>query len=138
MKYLLDTNAASAIMKGDPRVLERLRSVPREDVGLPQPVAAELAYGIERLSASRRQEHLQARFALILQEIPRISWDDNVSRRFGAIKASLERAGERIEDFDVAIAAHALATDATVVTANFSHLGRIRGLRVEDWGRPRP
>jgi tRNA(fMet)-specific endonuclease VapC len=43
------------------------------------------------------------------------------------------RQGTRIEDFDAAIAAHALAYDATLVTANVDHIIRIPGLRVEDW-----
>jgi tRNA(fMet)-specific endonuclease VapC len=38
-----------------------------------------------------------------------------------------------VDDFDVAIAAHAIAHDATVVTRNVRHLVRIRSLRVEEW-----
>jgi len=49
------------------------------------------------------------------------------------VKAALERRGERIEDFDVAIAAHALAHGATLVTANRKHMARVAGLAVEDW-----
>ena len=32
MKYVLDTNAVSALMKGDPQFLTRLRSMSRADV----------------------------------------------------------------------------------------------------------
>ena len=35
--------------------------------------------------------------------------------------------------FDAAIAAHALALEATLVTANVDHMIRVPGLRVEDW-----
>lgn len=52
---------------------------------------------------------LRARFDLIASELPRSVWTDGVSEHFGAIKAALERKGQRIEDFDAAIAAHALA-----------------------------
>ena len=52
---------------------------------------------------------------------------------YGRIKATLERRGTRIEDFDAAIAAHALARGATLVTSNLSHMTRVPGLRVEDW-----
>jgi tRNA(fMet)-specific endonuclease VapC len=44
-----------------------------------------------------------------------------------------ERRGQRIGDFDAAIAAHALAVDGVVVTRNVRHFSRIRGLSVEDW-----
>jgi tRNA(fMet)-specific endonuclease VapC len=133
--YLLDTNAVSALMKGDPAVVARLRAVARADVALPQPVVAEIAYGIERLPRSRRREALAARFELIRGELGRSVWTDSVSERFASIKATLERRGERIEDFDAAVAAHALTESAVLVTADLRHMARITGLRVEDWAR---
>ena len=69
----------------------------------------------------------------ISAELPRAEWTDAVSQMFGRIKATLERRGMRIEDFDAAIAAHALALDATLVTANVDHMIRVPGLLVEDW-----
>jgi hypothetical protein len=56
-----------------------------------------------------------------------------VTDRFGEIKANLERRGERLEDFDVAIAAHGLAASAVLVTANRRHMARIKNLRIEMW-----
>jgi tRNA(fMet)-specific endonuclease VapC len=52
------------------------------------------------------------------------------------IKAVLEKRGQRIEDFDAAIAAHAVANDATLVTAKPEQMTRIPGLPVEDWQLP--
>ena len=66
-------------------------------------------------------------------ELPRAPWTDAVSERFGLIKATLERSGRRIEDFDAAIAAHALAIDASLVTANLDDMSRVPGLKIEDW-----
>jgi tRNA(fMet)-specific endonuclease VapC len=131
--YVLDTNAVSALMKADPRVAGRLRAANRHAVSIPQPVIAEIAYGIARLPKSKRRERLQDRFDLICLEIARIDWTDAVSEKFGAIKATLERRGRRIEDFDAAIAAHALAAGATLVTANLDDMIRIPDLKVEDW-----
>jgi tRNA(fMet)-specific endonuclease VapC len=133
--YVLDTNAVSALMKGDPAVIERLAATTPAGVAIPQPVIAEIAFGIERLPRSKRRTSLQARFDLISAELPRADWTDAVSQRFGRIKATLERRGTRIEDFDAAIAAHALALEATLVTANLDHVIRVPGLRVEDWSR---
>jgi predicted nucleic acid-binding protein len=45
MKYVLDTNAVSSLMKGDRNVIERLKGVSRAEVCMPQPVVAEIAYG---------------------------------------------------------------------------------------------
>jgi len=51
------------------------------------------------------------------------------------IKAALERKGQRIEDFDAAMAAHALAVGAILVTANLDDMTRVPDLKVEDWVR---
>jgi tRNA(fMet)-specific endonuclease VapC len=136
--YVLDTNAVSALMKGTAAVVERLAGTVPADVAVPQPVLAEIAFGIERLPPSKRRAALQARFDLVAAELPRAQWTDAVSQSFGRIKATLERRGARIEDFDAAIAAHALALDATLVTANVDHMSRVPGLRVEDWGQSVP
>jgi tRNA(fMet)-specific endonuclease VapC len=136
MRYVLDTNAVSALMKGEPQIIARLRKVSRADVGMPQPVAAEITHGIERLPKSKRREGLQHRFDLLRTELARVAWTDSVSEYFGAVKAALERRGKRIEDFDAAIAAHALAEDAVLVTANLDDMTRIPGLKIEDWASP--
>ena len=135
MIYILDTNAVSALMKGSPAVVERLAATEPARVAVPPPVLAEIAFGIERLPRSRRRTALQARFDLLCAELPRAEWTDVVSQAYGRIKARLERRGRRIEDFDAKIAAHALAVDAALVTADLDHMTRIPGLRVEDWSR---
>jgi tRNA(fMet)-specific endonuclease VapC len=122
-------------MKGTPAVVERLAATAPAEVAIPQPVLAEIAFGIERLPRSKRRTALQARFDLVCAELPRAEWTDAVSQAFGRIKATLERRGARIEDFDAAIAAHALSPKATLVTAKLDHMIRVPGLRVEDWSQ---
>lgn len=133
MKCVLDTNAVSALMKGVPATVARLARTNPADVTVPQPVLAEIAYGIERLPRSKRRKQLQERFDLVKAGIPRAEWSDAVSDAFGRIKSTLETRGQRIEDFDAAIAAHAVAAGATLITANMGHMVRVPGLRVEDW-----
>ena len=133
MKYVLDTNIVSALMKGDPLTVARLARTAPGDVSVPQPVLAEIAYGIERLPRSRRRKRLQERFDLVKSGLPRASWSDAISDAFGRIKAALEARGQRIEDFDAAIAAHAVSAGATMVSTNRDHMLRVQGLRVEDW-----
>jgi tRNA(fMet)-specific endonuclease VapC len=135
VKYVLDTNAVSGLMRGDTRVVDRLRSIAKGDISVPQPVLAEIAYGIERLPRSKRKDNLGRRFALIRHELGRAPWTDQVTDQFGSIKATLERRGVRIEDFDVAIAAHAVTAGAVLVTANTAHMSRVPGLEVEDWAK---
>ena len=136
MKYVLDTNVVAALMKGEPTVVSRLRATAKTDVALPQPVAAEVAFGLARLPRSKRRDHLERAWHALAAEIPRLSWTDDVSEAFGRIKAALERSGRPIDDFDVAIAAHAVAQGASLVTFNTRHMARVPALSLEDWSRP--
>lgn len=136
MKYILDTNIVSALMGNDSHVVEKLARLARADVAVPQPVFAEIAYGIERLPRSKRKDALRARFELVRAELRHAEWSDDVSEVFGRVKSDLERAGRRIEDFDAAVAAHAMAVGAVLVTRNAKHMARIEQLEIEDWSGP--
>lgn len=62
-----------------------------------------------------------------------LAFDQHAGRRYGELRAELARAGRRIAEPDLRIAAIALTRDATLVTANVKHFARIGGLRVENW-----
>jgi tRNA(fMet)-specific endonuclease VapC len=134
LSFVLDATVLSALMRAERGPSTRLLRERPVDVALPQPAVAEVRYGLARLPRSRRRRELEERLATLLAAIQRAHWSDEVSLRFGDVKADLERRGERVDDFDVAIAAHALAAGAAVVTRNVRHFARIRGLEVEDWG----
>lgn len=57
---------------------------------------------------------------------------------FGVLKAQLEGEGNRLDDFDLAIAACALARDLTLVTNNQAHFGRVGGLLLANWTAATP
>ncbi len=131
MRYLLDTNTVSALMRAQQKVAARVAKAPREDVAISQVTVAEIEFGLRYLPASKRRRALEAQWAAIGSELIRLPWDDEVSRRFGERKARLERSGNRMSDFDLAIAVHALAYGLTLVTADRA-FERLR-LRRENW-----
>lgn len=131
MKYLLDTNMISALMRGAPSVAARLAETERTDVAISQVSAAEIEFGLRYLPPSRRRRSLQAQWDTIGAELVRLPWDDAVSRAFGVHKSRLARRGRTMSDFDLAIAAHAIAFRLIVVTADAA-LGRL-GIRRENW-----
>lgn len=133
MTHVLDTNVVSALMRGDPHVVDRVNRLARADVAVPEPVFAEIAYGIERLPDSKRKNLLRRQFELLRSELPHAVWSDQVTDAFGTIKARLEKLGRPIEDLDAAVAAHAVAHHAVLVTANVRHMFRIPNLQIEDW-----
>lgn len=53
MKYVLDTNTLSFAMSGEMSVCRRMLSQARSDVLLPQPVVAEIEYGLSRMRRYR-------------------------------------------------------------------------------------
>jgi len=135
VKYVLDTNVFSALMVGNTSVEARLRDLRVGEVLVPQPVIAEISSGIERLSRSKRERSLRRAFERVAELLERSVWTDEVSHTYGRIKANLSTRGVVIEDFDIAIAAHAIAERAIVATDNFRHFQRVQGLEVENWLR---
>jgi tRNA(fMet)-specific endonuclease VapC len=130
---ILDTNTVSSLMRHDPRSVARLGALQPSEVAAPEPVFAEIAYGIARLPKSKRRARLETDLERVREAIPTASWTEAVSDAFGVIKAALERAGRRLEDFDLAIAAHAVAHGAVLVTSNVDQMSRIADLEIEDW-----
>lgn len=135
MTYELDTTAVSALMRAEPKVAARLRALPPRDVSVAQPVLAEIHHGLARLPRSRKKILLEDRWGILVRSLGRAQWTDAVSRRYGELKAHLERKGTPLDDFDLAIAAHALESGATLVTSNLKHFGRVSRLALEDWER---
>lgn len=121
-------------MHGIGRAIDRLRPEHPEEVVLVAPVAAEIQFGLERLPAgSRRRRLLEAEYCKLRRVLRWEDWTEQAANAFGRQKARLMKGGEVIDDFDIAIASAALALGARLATLNVEHLGRIRGLTVEDW-----
>ncbi|HSL81928.1 MAG TPA: PIN domain-containing protein [Thermoanaerobaculia bacterium] len=55
------------------------------------------------------------------------------ARAAARIRAGLEAQGRTIGPYDILIAATALARGEVLVTHNTEELGRVEGLRLEDW-----
>ncbi|WP_299652276.1 type II toxin-antitoxin system VapC family toxin [uncultured Jannaschia sp.] len=128
MKFLLDTNAVIAVLKGHAGLLGRLRQHARADFGLPAIVMHELRYGA---SKSARPGENHARLDAMRFEI--VPFDADDARQAGEIRAVLGRAGTPIGGYDVLIAAQAVARSLVLVTHNIREFARVEGLRTEDW-----
>jgi len=60
-------------------------------------------------------------------------FDGQAAEKYGSIRAALERAGTPIGPLDTLIAAHSMALEVTLVTANTREFQRVQGLNVEHW-----
>ena len=62
-----------------------------------------------------------------------IESDFEIMKRFGEIKAKLQRQNELISDADIIIAATSLEKSERLITGNIAHFKRIDGLKIENW-----
>ena len=128
---ILDSDTCIEILRGNVEVIAKRRTV-TDDVATTWITASELAFGAEKSREPERNTTLVTEF---LATLPVLGLDLPAALEFGRRKAQLERAGMRIADADLLIAAIALARGASVVTGNRKHYERIEGLRTEDWIR---
>ncbi|MCP4690593.1 MAG: type II toxin-antitoxin system VapC family toxin [Desulfobacterales bacterium] len=94
MRYLLDTNICVYFLnKRSPRVIQRLRVIPPQDLWLCSIVKAELWYGaLKSGRSSRNCTRLRAFFESFLSA----PFDDDAVESYGEIRSTLERSGTPI------------------------------------------
>ncbi len=128
MKYLLDTNAVIALLKGEKRFIEKLTLHRTSDVVMSSIVVYELYYGA--FKSQKTQENI-SRIENLRLRILRLSMEDACCA--GKIRSELERQGQTIGPYDLLIAGQALSRGLTLVTHNTKEFNRVEGLSVVDW-----
>ncbi|HYK34913.1 type II toxin-antitoxin system VapC family toxin [Alloacidobacterium sp.] len=133
IRYLLDTNIASFAIKDSMSDLRRrLRRFSLERSAISVITEAELRCG---LALSPEATRLKLFVEEFLRRIEILSWTSGAAFHYAHERASLEKAGQMMDDIDMMIAAHALAENAILVT-NDAAFRRIKHLKIEDWTRP--
>ena len=130
-RFLLDTNVVSHIMQGrEAQLLARLTQLPVGQVVMSSVTLAELEYGLHRKGQPVRLKNALAQVLLRLDVLP---WDEKVATCYGEFCSTLEARGINLSDFDMMIAAHAVAVDAILVSRDkaFGQVGD--RLRLEVW-----
>ncbi len=132
--YLLDTDILSNLLRRAPStaLVTKLASIPPEQQYTSSITLEERVYGAYRLK-ERAGVLLQRLDETLLPNLPILPFDASAARRYGEVRAELERRGTLIGDADLRIASIALTHDLTVVTANVRHFQKVPGLAVENW-----
>lgn len=129
-RYLLDTNILSDLIRRPQGVIsEAIRRVGEESVCTSIVVAAELRFGALRRGSARLQERVD----VILGTIEVLPFEEPADRHYAELREQFESRGTPIGPNDMLIAAHALSSGLTVVTANESEFARVPRLAVENW-----
>ena len=129
-RYLLDTNIVSDLVRNPQgSVAGHIRSVGEEKIATSLIVEAEIRFGLKKLSNKLAIE----RIGQILNHIPILPLEGDVSGHYAEIRHSLEKRGLPIGPNDLLIAAHARSLGLVLVTDNVKEFNRVPRLKMENW-----
>ena len=131
-RYLLDTNVISHIMQGrDAKLLAKLSKLPMGQAAISSVTLAEIEYGIQRRGSPTQLRNALTQVMLHMDVLP---WDALAATCYGELCSSLETQGINLSDFDMMIAAHAVALKITLVSRDkaFMNVPKLI-LKLEIW-----
>ncbi|WP_336845059.1 type II toxin-antitoxin system VapC family toxin [Providencia rettgeri] len=132
--YMLDTNICSFIMREQPiSMLEKLQKcvMNNDTIVISAITYSEMRFGAIGKKASPKHNHLVDAFCERIDAI--LAWDKAAVDATTVIKKCLSNVGMSIGNNDSAIAGHAIAVNAILVTNNTREFSRVEGLKIEDW-----
>ena len=117
-------------MRNHPNVVKRMSAVSPDDCAISTVTSYELHPGVAKCASAETE---QAKVDLLLKTVIELPFDPVAAREAGKIRGLLESRGEVIGPYDILLAAQALATGLTLVTANLDEFQRVPGLTIENW-----
>lgn len=129
IRYMLDTNTVSHLLKGHPAVARRLIAVPMTSLCISAITEGELLFGLAKRPAAK-QLHVAVRE--FLKRVDVLPWDSVAAEHYGIVRANMASQGKVLSPLDLLIATHALSVDAVLVT-NDQAISQMPNLHLEDW-----
>lgn len=130
LRYLLDTNVISKLVRQpSAQLMSRISAVGEDAICTSIVVAAELRYGARKATSSK----LKDRVEMLLSALEVLALEPPADRVYGELRYYLAKQGTLIGANDLLIAAHTIAADLTLITANIEEFERVPGLRMENW-----
>ena len=130
MPFLIDTDIVINSIKGNTKINQKIGAYAAIPKAISIITFGELLYGAKKSTQRDKNTSIIYRLAEIF---PIVGITRSTIEAFTDIKMALDVKGERIEDFDLLIAATALSLNYTLVTNNTKHYKRIEGLQLENW-----
>lgn len=127
--HMLDTNTVSSLVRGNAKVLARIRQHEVSAICISSITEGELRYGLAKRPDATSLHLVVNEFLRRAEVMP---WDTDAARAFGFLRATMERKGKSLGAFDMLIAAHALSIDAVLVS-NDKAFRFVPNLVLEDW-----
>ena len=130
LAYLLDTNILSDLVRNPQgMVAAKITKAGEDTICTSIIVAAELRYGAIKSNSAKLAERID----MILSTLETLPLETPADHQYALLRHHLTRQGTPIGPNDLLIAAHALANDLTVITANVGEFSRVPGLKVKNW-----
>ncbi len=128
----VDTSFLIALLRRDANAEAKLELLIQDgEVITTTPICAcELFAGAYR---SRKRDPELRRVKEFLSRMELLVFSTQACERFGRLRDELESKGTSVGDFDIMIAAIALAHSQAVLTRDVEHFEKIPGLTVETW-----
>ena len=141
MKYMLDTNICSYIIKNRPlEVFEKFKSLHIEDCCISAVTYAELKYWVvknKRLHVLSKNEgepkigeQVINNFVSHLEIMEFGAYAGDI---YGNLRDATAANGITVDNADLLIAAHAISLNITLVTNNIKDFNAIPGIKLENW-----
>ena len=130
LRAMLDTNIVSSLMRlGQGPLWNKMHDFGAHHIGISIITAAELRFGAEAKASARLTKEVDD----FLRDIEVLPFAAPADAAYAQIRGHLKRMGTPIGGNDLFIAAHALALDLTLVTANVGEFSRVPNLKIENW-----
>ena len=130
LAYLLDTDILSDLVRNPQgMVAAKITRAGEDTVCTSIIAAAELRYGAIKSNSAKLAERVD----IILSALEILPLETPADHHYASLRHRLTHEGTPIGPNDLLIAAHALANDLTVITANVGEFSRVPGLKVENW-----
>ena len=132
MSYLIDTDIIIYSLKGN-TVVQNHFSL---NETIPKAISV-ITYG-ELLYGAKKSLNVDKNLAVVyrIKELfPVFEIGKAVMETFSAVKVSIQKTGNPIDDMDLLIASTAMTLNFTLVTNNEKHFSKVKGLKIENWSR---
>jgi tRNA(fMet)-specific endonuclease VapC len=131
VNYLLDTCTISQWVRGNVGVLQRLKIIPPQQIGISTITYMEVEYGL-KINPQRAAKIYPVIHSLltVVTIIPYTQEDANTTAE---IRTILKARGIPIGPYDVMLAGCAKQRGLIIVTDNLAEFQRIEGIVVENW-----
>jgi tRNA(fMet)-specific endonuclease VapC len=131
MKMLLiDTDICSYAIRSRHDIVEKLALAGPENWAISMITYHELLFGSSLPATSKRTITGVRKF---LDAATSLDFDAEAASAAALVRAQLREKGKPSGEYDVLIAGHAIALDATLVTNNTKHFENVLGLKLENW-----